>query len=60
MINGAFITSGFGWSGLIQTSFNSDVLHVKRRVHQINHGSFPWPAFTMALWNVAPWHDHIL
>jgi len=28
-------------SGLIQTAFTSDVLHVKTRVHQINHGSFP-------------------
>jgi hypothetical protein len=28
-------------SGLIQTTFTSDVLHVKTRVHQINHGSFP-------------------
>jgi hypothetical protein len=46
MINGAFITSSLGWSGLIQTDFTSDVLHVKTRVHQINHGSFPRPAFT--------------
>ena len=46
MINGAFITMGLGWSRLIQTSFTSDVLHVKTCVHQINHDSFPRPAFT--------------
>ena len=36
----------WGKSGLNQTSFTSDVLHLKQHVHQINHGSILWLAFT--------------
>jgi hypothetical protein len=51
IISGAFIISGMGWSGLIQTSFTFDVLHVKKHVHERNHGSIPRPAFTkLMIW----------